>query len=71
MEEHVDHNVTANLNNAECIKSSNRIGETIYYNICSGSTRAVPWGSMDWFGAVFLALLILVCVSVIVFVFRD
>lgn len=31
-----------------CIQQINNIGNTVYTNICTGSIKTVPWGSLDW-----------------------
>lgn len=56
-------NINANINNAECIKSTNKIGETVYQNICNGQLNTVPWGAADWaiivlFGGMLLTIII-------------
>lgn len=45
-----NNNITANLNNSQCVQSTNNIGSTTYQNICDNTTHVVPWGSADWFG---------------------
>lgn len=42
----IEATINANLN--QCIKHALNIGETVYTNICSGTTTTVPWGTMDW-----------------------
>lgn len=41
---------TLNLNNnyAECIKSVSHFGDTLYVNICNGTSQTVAWGGVDW-----------------------
>lgn len=43
---------TINGNLSQCIQYANSVGGTTYYNICSGASHWVPWGSLDWLGAV-------------------
>lgn len=47
-------NVTANINSADCIRSTTKFGETIYLNICNGQTHTVPWGGADWLACIVL-----------------
>ena len=42
------------LNQVGCIHEIHRWGETVYQNICTGTTVSVPWGSMDFFGGVMI-----------------
>ncbi len=58
----MEQTITANLNAAHCIQSSNHIGYTKFYNICTKAITDVPWGSADWTLAVF-------CVSMVVLIF--
>lgn len=44
-----------NYNYAQCIKSTANWGSEVFINICNGVTHTIPWGSLDWTGAVFLA----------------
>lgn len=39
-----------NLATKECLKSISSFGETVYQNICDGTTTTVPWGFMDYIG---------------------
>lgn len=43
-----------NFNYSQCIKTEDKFGETIYYNICNNETKSVPWGSANWCLAIFL-----------------
>lgn len=58
---------TINLNSAECIKEVRNIGNTVYQNICDGTSSVVPWGSADWINGMiiilFLAMGIIALVS--------
>lgn len=42
-----------------CIQQINNIGNTVYTNICTGSIKTVPWGSLDWTLAVSCVLLVI------------
>ena len=58
----MENNINANINSTDCIKSTTKLGETIYRNICSNETDTVPWGGGDWFlfgGLLLLPLLFL------------
>ncbi len=37
-----------NVNSTECLKTVNFIGYQEVHNICDGTFRRVPWGSLDW-----------------------
>jgi len=43
-----EHSVTLKQNTAACIHSAAHWGETVYHNICSGTTYTMPWGSVDY-----------------------
>lgn len=45
---------TINLNDAKCIQSMTNWGESVIYNICSGTNTHLPWGTMDYIGTLFL-----------------
>ena len=51
----MDQTINANLN--QCIQSTNSIGGNWYYDVCHGTSHWVPWGSLDWLGAITLTLL--------------
>jgi len=57
-----------NNNLADCVQHSFNIGETVYYNICTGTTKAVPWGSMEWAMGGLMVLLIPAIVPFVLFV---
>ncbi len=38
--------------NEECLRSSNKFGETIVQNVCTLEEVRVPWEFEDWFGFV-------------------
>ena len=64
-----------NVNLAECMKPQLGVGETVYYNVCNGTTKVVPWGAGDWilgttlFG--FLAIFSLLLIVFLLFVWRE
>lgn len=49
-----------NLATKQCLKDISYFGETVYQNICDGTSTTVPWGSIDYvmFGIVILMVLI-------------
>jgi hypothetical protein len=54
---------------ADCIKSSNQLLHTVYYNICNGTVQSVPVGGLDLlsYAGMFLLLaplVILLCAMV-------
>lgn len=40
--------LTANINQAQCIVEKHFIGKSVFYNICTGKTSEVPWTPVDW-----------------------
>jgi hypothetical protein len=46
----MDMNIT--FNHLQCLKTSANWGSDHYYNICNGVEKIVPWGSLDWTGAI-------------------
>ena len=51
----IDDNV--NLNHSDCLRTVMNFGEQVVHNICTGKVQHIPWGSADWFLAVFGAAL--------------
>lgn len=49
-----------NFNYNECIKSYDKLGETIYVNICNNEKTNVPWGFTGW-GTIVLIGTIILC----------
>lgn len=47
------------LDQSACIRSQSNIGETVFHNLCEGTTSVVPWGGVDWFAAIAVAGLLL------------
>lgn len=52
---------------ADCIKSSNYFGQTIYYNICNGTSHIVPWGGCDW-AWVFVPVAIAIAIIILIII---
>lgn len=48
-----------NFNKSECIKEYDKLGTTIYKNICNGEKTEVPWGFSVWFMGIGFTLFIL------------
>ena len=48
-----------NINQSACLQSANNIGGTVIHNVCNGMISYVPWGSADWLGIIFLAVLLI------------
>ncbi len=46
----MDYNIT--FNSVQCLKEVHNWGSNHFMNICNGAEKTVPWGSMDWTGAV-------------------
>ncbi len=40
--------INFNNNQSECIKDYQKIGVTVYQNICNGERTEVPWGIGGW-----------------------
>lgn len=32
----------------QCLKTTSKFGETVYTNICTGQSYAIPMGGLDW-----------------------
>jgi hypothetical protein len=54
-----------NLAHKDCLRPISNIGETIVRNICDGTSAVVPWGTLDWAGAVGAAALFLALFTLI------
>lgn len=54
----------------ECYKQYDKLGETIYQNICNGEKTTVPWGLGGWTLSIFLLLLILSLIFAIILMIR-
>jgi hypothetical protein len=48
----------------QCLKTMSSFGSTTYYNICTNTTTTVPWGSVDWGGAVAFSFLVVTILGV-------
>lgn len=33
---------------SSCVETYEQIGETVYYNLCTGENQTLPWGIMGW-----------------------
>jgi len=59
----------------ECLKETNRFSETIYTNICDGTTHSIPSGFWDYvlnIGLVLcIALVLMLLVLFVINVFLD
>jgi hypothetical protein len=49
---------------APCLYVKNDIGSETIYNTCTGAQLTVTWGAMDWIGAGFVVLLMIIFVTV-------
>lgn len=67
----MDH--TLNLNSAECIRTAAHWGLTRTHNICSGAVSDVPWGALDYAGAIliggFAAFAVAIMLAMVVMMF--
>ena len=54
-----------NFNYKECIKSYEKLGETVYQNICNGETQIVPWG-IGGFGLAIGGILVIIILIILV-----
>ena len=57
-----------NFNYNECVKSYDKLGETVYQNICNGKTQTVPWG-VSGYGLAIGGILIFVILVIFVVAF--
>ena len=60
-----------NFNYSECIKSYDKLGETIYQNICNNEKTSVPWGVSGYSIAIIVILLGLLLVTFIIMIIKD
>ena len=60
-----------NVNSAECIKEYQKLGETVYRNICTGQEMTIPWGIDGWFVGSIVVCLIVLLVIFITMMFKD
>lgn len=54
-----------------CLKKISNIGSTVYRNSCTGQDVVIPWGSVDWLGAVLISGLTLTVIVAAVVLTRD
>ena len=69
-------NIPSNLNLnsqniADCLKTVNNIGNTMYQNVCNGSQTTVPWGSADWALTCVLVAVSLGLVAAVIWMIRS
>ena len=48
-----------NFNKNDCIQSYEKIGKTVYVNVCTNEKVNIPWGIDFYFIAIFLICIIL------------
>jgi hypothetical protein len=49
--------VNLNSQNLEqCLKTIDKLGSTVYVNICNGTVNTVPFGGLDWALVIFLVV---------------
>ena len=53
-----------NFWHSDCLRESMDIGGRTIYNICTGTTADVPWGSADWVAFFLLAAALAIVLSV-------
>jgi hypothetical protein len=41
-----------NLAHKDCLVQAYNIGSTVVHNICDGTSRTIPYGSLDWMALV-------------------
>jgi hypothetical protein len=66
----MDGNQTLNLNSG-CIKSIDQWGETIHYNICNGTSVAVPWGLVHYVAFPLMLIFMLVVIAGMIKAYRG
>lgn len=56
------------VNNAECIKEYQKLGESVLVNICTGQETSIPWGIDLWFcivlGISLIVMLIIFAITI-------
>ena len=48
---------------SSCVKTYEQIGETVYYNLCTGENQTLPWGVTGWF--LFISLMIIALLIIV------
>ena len=55
-----------NFNKNDCIQSYEKIGKTVYVNVCTNEKVNIPWGIDFYFIAIFLICIILGLIYVLI-----
>lgn len=53
----MDQNINLAVTSAQCLRETSNIGSTVVHNICNGQAHTIPWGTADWAGMSFVAIL--------------
>lgn len=60
-----------NFNKNECVQSYDKLGTTVYKNVCDNKQIEVPWGIGGWFIFTTIILLILILLTFIVVFIKE
>lgn len=70
-----ENQIVFNINESQCVKEYEIVGQTVYQNICTGQQTSVPWGLSGWLCFGFLIGLILTliicCIIWVIGTIRD
>lgn len=55
------------LNNANCLREVQNLGEFVVTNVCNGTVTRVPWGFVNWFEVI---MAFIVVIALIFFIHR-
>lgn len=63
----MDGQITANINQADCITHKSYLFHDVAYNVCTGKSMTMPWGIFDYMivGILGFAFLILIMMIII------
>lgn len=60
-----------NFNYSECIKSYDKLGQTVYQNICNGKTNVIPWGVSGYGIAMFFIVVFILLIAFVISVIKE
>jgi hypothetical protein len=63
--------ITANINNAQCLSKVMQLTETKVYNLCNGAVASIPNGVSEYLVIGLGAALVLLIIVFVVMVIKD
>lgn len=64
-------NNTLQFNDVQCIQGYEKLGSTVYVDICNNETYKLPWGIMEWFTTICLILFVIFVITSIINLFKE